>query len=285
MAALAGVVAVAAAAYSTWSPCGQSMLSQLNPVAERSRGQRFRVTATWFVVGSVLGGVTLGAGMLALAAIVDAIGVSATATFGAVAVIALVCAAIDARLLPFAPPFIRRQVNEYWLPRYRGWVYGLGFGWQIGTGVTTYVMTSAVFAMVLVGGLSADPLVAFGAAILFSLVRGVAVFATDRCLTFDALAAFHRRFDAVGIVVRRAVIAALVVVATVAASLAWGWAGVAAVVVATVAATGVQTLRMRASRNAMLVAPTGTLSSPPATTSTSGPQVAAIGASASRSNP
>jgi len=41
-------VAVAAAVRSTWSPCGQSMLSQLTPVGEASRGYRYRTqSADW----------------------------------------------------------------------------------------------------------------------------------------------------------------------------------------------------------------------------------------------
>src|SRR4051812_44691871 len=43
------LVAVAAAVRSTWSPCGQSMLSQLTPVGEASRGYRYRTTAAWFI--------------------------------------------------------------------------------------------------------------------------------------------------------------------------------------------------------------------------------------------
>ena len=50
----------AAAVRSTWSPCGQSMLSQITPFTERARHHRFGVTAGWFVVGSVVGGATLG---------------------------------------------------------------------------------------------------------------------------------------------------------------------------------------------------------------------------------
>ena len=62
LAVLAGVVAVAAAIRSTWSPCGQSMLSTLTPMGEASRGNRFRTTATWFILGATLGGVVLGLG-------------------------------------------------------------------------------------------------------------------------------------------------------------------------------------------------------------------------------
>ena len=54
------VIALAAAVRSTWSPCGLSMLSQITPVAEAGRHQRFGRTAAWFVAGAVLGGLTLG---------------------------------------------------------------------------------------------------------------------------------------------------------------------------------------------------------------------------------
>jgi hypothetical protein len=57
---LAALTAVAAAARSTWSPCGLSMLSTITPMAERSRGRRWGLTALWFVLGAVLGGATLG---------------------------------------------------------------------------------------------------------------------------------------------------------------------------------------------------------------------------------
>ncbi len=241
---LAFVVAGAAACYSTWSPCGQSMLSQLNPLAERSRGQRYPVTATWFVLGALAGGATLGAAMMALAVVVDALGVGAAAAAGTAAVIALAGAASDAHVLPWSPPFNRRQVNEDWLPRYRGWLYGVGFGWQIGTGVATYIMTAAVFVMIAFGALGASVWIALAVALTFALVRGVVVLATARFDTFDGLAAFHRRFHALGPVVRRAVIATQVVVALVAAFAAWGWVGLVATT-ALAMAVGIGTVAFR----------------------------------------
>ena len=39
------VIALAAAARSTWSPCGLSMLSQITPMAEAGRGHKFARTA------------------------------------------------------------------------------------------------------------------------------------------------------------------------------------------------------------------------------------------------
>ena len=82
--------------------------------------------------------------------------------------------AVDAGVLGFSPPFLHRQVNEYWLGRYRAWVYGSGFGWQIGTGVTTYIMTAAVFLTIALGALSASPLAAFLIGVCFGLARGLA---------------------------------------------------------------------------------------------------------------
>ena len=54
-------------------------------------------------------------------------------------------------------PIHRRQVNERWLDQYRPWVYGAGFGWQIGTGLSTYITTAAVYLMVVLGALTAGP--------------------------------------------------------------------------------------------------------------------------------
>jgi hypothetical protein len=36
-------------------------------------------------------------------------------------------------------------VDENWLSRYRGWVYGLGFGAQLGFGLATIVTSVSVF--------------------------------------------------------------------------------------------------------------------------------------------
>ena len=219
------VVALAAAVRSTWSPCGQSMLSQLTPVGEASRGYRYRTTATWFVAGAVVGGATLGAVMAALAAAVSALGATSTTLLGIAAGLAVLGAAVDSGVLGFAPPFFKRQVNEYWLGRYRAWVYGSGFGWQIGAGVTTYIMTAAVFVTVALGALTAGPWAALASACASASARGLAVLLTARRRTTAELFALHRRFDALGEPVRRAVIGVQLAVAVVAVGAAWGLAG------------------------------------------------------------
>ena len=61
---------------------------------------------------------------------------------------------ISARLRVPGP---RRQVNERWLDEYRGWVYGLGFGAQLGLGVTTIVTSAATYVALFAALLSGTP--------------------------------------------------------------------------------------------------------------------------------
>ena len=246
------VVAVAAAVRSTWSPCGQSMLSQLTPVGEASRGYRYRTTAIWFITGAVVGGTMLGGVMAALAAAVAALDVSSVALLGIAAGLAVLAAAIDSGILGVQPPFFHRQVNEYWLGRYRAWVYGSGFGWQIGTGVTTYIMTAAVFLTIAFGALSAGPVAALLIGVAFGLTRGLAVLLTARLRTTAELFAMHRTFDALAEPVRRAVIVVQLVVAVIAIGAAWGlFAGAIAFVALAVAVAIARGTRRRVTSNAV----------------------------------
>ncbi len=237
LAVLGIVVAVAAAARSTWSPCGLSMLSSITPLAERSRGHRFGATASWFVLGAIVGGATLGVAAAALAVIVRATGLGADAACGVAAALALVCALSDLRPFGLHLPFHGRQVNEVWLGRYRPWVYASGFGWQIGTGLATYILTAATYLLIALAALGADPAVAVALGVLFGLTRGLAVFLAAGITTPERLHAFHRRFDQVGPRVRAAVIGVQFGVAAIAAAVAWTPA--AAVGVALVAALAV----------------------------------------------
>ncbi|MGH8927982.1 MAG: hypothetical protein ACRDWH_06495, partial [Acidimicrobiia bacterium] len=170
--ALTALIAVAAAVRSIWSPCGLSMLSTITPMAETGRGHRFRSTALWFVAGSVAGGVTLGGLMGLLALGVGGLETAQVSALWLAAVAALVAAASDGRIGGFHLPGHDRQVNERWLDQYRSWVYGAGFGWQIGVGLATYIMTAGVYLLILMGSLIADPMVAIGLGGLFGLVRG-----------------------------------------------------------------------------------------------------------------
>jgi len=145
----------------------------------------------------------LGGVMALLAAGFAALDVTAATALGLVAGLAIVSAAVDAGVLGVSPPFFLRQVNEDWLGRYRSWVYGSGFGWQVGAGVATYIMTAAVFLTVAMGALTAGPIAALSLGILFGLVRGLAVLLTARLRSTAELFYLHRRFDALGEPVRR----------------------------------------------------------------------------------
>jgi hypothetical protein len=191
-----GVCAIAIAfiggVRSTWSPCGVSMLSTITPLAERGRGHRWWATATWYMTGSVAGGASLGAVLALLAAGVHTLAATTGATVVVAAGLTLLAAAAEAGVV--ALPVHHRQVNERWLDAYRPWVYATGFGWQIGTGVATYIKTSAVYALIALAALTGDPLLALSVGLLFGLVRGLAVFTSRGVTTTTALAAFHRRF-------------------------------------------------------------------------------------------
>jgi hypothetical protein len=213
---LAAAVAVAAAIRSTWSPCGQSMLSTITPLGEQGRGNRFGVTATWFLLGATLGGLTLGLGAALLAAVVGSVGMSATTALAVGGTLAAVAAGADARLFGLAVPYHRRQVNEYWLDDYRPWVYGGGFGWQIGVGVATYIMTSAIVLLVALAALTGEPLVALGLGALFGFGRGLGVLPGARLTTPAKLTAFHTKFDGRAELSRKLVIAVQLVVAVIA---------------------------------------------------------------------
>jgi MFS family permease len=249
---LAVVVAIAAAARSTWSPCGQSMLSTITPLAERTRGHRFGVTATWFLIGATIGGVTLGAGAAVLAAAFGAVvDLSGGVALAIAAVLAAMAAASDARLFGFGLPYHCRQVNELWLNRYRAWVYGVGFGWQIGVGVATFIMTAGVYLMIALAVLSTSATTALGIGIVFGVTRGLAVFAASRITTPDALNSFHLRFDRLGPTTQWAMVAVEVVVCVVAIAAAWSLAAAVVLAVAgvLVAALGSAAARRRSARS------------------------------------
>ena len=220
---LAIVTAAAAAVRGTWSPCGLSMLSTVTPLAEAGRGRRWSVTARWFVAGAVLGGLTLGALMAGLAAGVGALGVSTSTALAIATVAALVCAASDLDPFGLHIPFHGRQVNERWLDQYRAWVYGGGFGWQIGCGLATYITTAGMYLTILLTALTGNPLAALAIGAGFGLVRGLAIYAGRSITTTERLLAAHRRFGALRRPVRLATIGIMLAVGVVAAA---AWVGV-----------------------------------------------------------
>ena len=219
---LASVVAGAAAIRSTWSPCGLSMLSTITPIGEAGRRHRYGSTAAWFILGATLGGATLGLGAAALAAGVGTLDLSPEAALGATALLAAITLASDLNLGGFRLPSHTRQVNESWLDEFRSWVYGSGFGWQIGVGLATFVTTAAVYLMIAMAALTGDPVVAFLLMTGFGLVRGLAVLLGRRLTTPERLFALHRRLEELLPTAQRAIVLVQAAVLAIAAGAAWG---------------------------------------------------------------
>ena len=167
------------------------MLTSISPLGERARGNRWSLTVAWLALGAVLGGAVVGTVLGALGQALAAVLGDATR----LVVLAGACAAaaawdLSGRRLPG-----RRQVNEDWLVAYRSWVYGAGFGVQLGAAVATVVNTALVplfmLAALLAGETTAG--VVIGAA--FGAARGASLALSSRVRTPDDLRQLHRRLD------------------------------------------------------------------------------------------
>ena len=217
--ALTLLTAIAAGVRGIWSPCGLSMLSTITPIGERGRGNQFRQTATWYVLGATVGGLSLGTAIAGATYAAGRLSVSSGVAGAVVAVAGLVAMASDARVGGFQVPMHRRQVNERWLDRYRAWVYGGGFGWEIGSGLCTYIMTAAYYLLVVLAVVCCVPAVALVAGGLFGLTRGLAVLLGRNVREAGALRLLHCRIQETGPRIRDAMVTVELVVATAAALL------------------------------------------------------------------
>ncbi|HEX9375517.1 MAG TPA: hypothetical protein VGB19_04655 [Actinomycetota bacterium] len=168
------------------------MLGSINPLGERARGSRWGVTVAALAVGAVAGGGAIGV-VLGGAGHVLLGSVSPVARVAALAGALVAGAAFDGRLLGLRLPSIRRQVNEDWLGRYRGWVVGAAFGAQLGVGVVTVVTTSAVYAVLVAAVLTASPLAGFVVGATLGAGRALAVLPAGRATDPRAAAALGRR--------------------------------------------------------------------------------------------
>jgi hypothetical protein len=169
------------------------MLASINPLGERGRNQHYRLTVTAYVVGSTVAGAVLGA----LLGLVGSPIESHLAGFAVVAAVAVVGLALDAHAFGLRVPGPQRQVDENWLVTYRGWVYGSGFGAQLGLAFLTIVTSSATwvaFACALFAGNAAA-----GAAIgaVFGLARALPILSAARVRDPAALRALVRRLERV----------------------------------------------------------------------------------------
>jgi hypothetical protein len=161
------------------------MLTSISPLGERARGNRWAVTATTYVVGSLLGGITIGA-------LLGALGSLGRASLWAAAVVCAVAAVSDVvgRL-----PTAHRQVDEDWLTRYRSWVYAGGFGFQLGLGVVTIVTSAATYAALALALLSGRFVTGALIGGCFGLVRALPLLALHDAKTPERLHAVASRLE------------------------------------------------------------------------------------------
>ena len=208
------------------------MLSSIHPLGERARGNRWGITAAAYVSASLAGGALIGAaaGMVGwVGAQVVRPGPAAVAWLLAGG--CLLAALFDIQALPLALPTVRRQVNEDWLHRYRGGVYGAGFGFQLGAGVATIVTTAGVYLTLFVAVLAglqaghggAAPAVLAGSLVggTFGLVRALPVLLVARVRSPAQLRSAHRVMGARAALARWATVAGLAGVALVAGTYSW----------------------------------------------------------------
>jgi hypothetical protein len=190
------------------------MLASITPLGERGRNASWPITVSAFVIGATAAGAALGAVLAAFGALLVPAGVGAQARLVALGATVAVAIALDA--IPRAVPGPHRQVNERWLDDYRGWVYGLGYGAQLGLGVTTVVSSAGTYVALVAAFLAPTP--AAGALIVgcFGAIRGLTLLAGARVRTPPQLLDLHRAMGRWRLRARWGGIAALAAILTVA---------------------------------------------------------------------
>ncbi len=167
------------------------MLTSISPLGERARGNHWSLTVTWLVMGTLVGGAALGAVLGALGRFLPV-----TLDEGwrlVVLTLAGAAAAIwDLKISRFP---VRRQVNEDWLSAFRPWVYGWGYGLQLGAAVVTAVNTALVPMFMLAALLTRDPMNGLLVGAAFGAIRGLTVTLNRRVRNAADLRRMHHRLD------------------------------------------------------------------------------------------
>src|SRR5438309_986675 len=131
------------------------MLSSITPLGERGRGASWSRTVVAYIFAS-------GATAAAVGALLGTVGrmapVSTAQAMVVLAVLAGIGIALESKLGGLRLPTVHRQVDNAWLTTYRDWVYGAGFGAQLGAGVGTIVLSSAVYVLLAAEFLTRSPI-------------------------------------------------------------------------------------------------------------------------------
>jgi hypothetical protein len=170
------------------------MLSSISPLGERARGSRWWLTTTAYLAGSLVGGLAVGGLAASLGSLVPVGWRSSPTAQVLLAVLLLSGLALDLGVGGMALPSWRRQVDELWLSRYRGWVYGVGFGAQLGFGLVTIITSATTYAVVLLAAWSGHLGAGLALGGTFGLVRALPSLGLRRVTDRGAL---HRVFERV----------------------------------------------------------------------------------------
>jgi sulfite exporter TauE/SafE len=167
------------------------MLASITPLGERGRHSRWGITVTAYLLGATIAGAALGALAGELGALAVPGSIDPGARLAVVGALALVAAGLDARGDRVPGP--RRQVNEDWLLAFRGWVYGVGYGAQLGLGITTVVSSAALYVAMVAAVATGEA--SRGALVMgcFGVARGLTLLAAAGVRRPEQLIALHAR--------------------------------------------------------------------------------------------
>jgi MFS family permease len=190
------------------------MLASITPLGERGRGNRWITTAALFIAASTAAGAALGAALAAVGSLtVGGLGIGwRLGLLGAALALGVAW-----ELARRAVPGPRRQVNERWLDEYRRWIYAAGFGAQLGIGVVTIVVTTAVYGVWAAALASAHPAVGAAIGAVAGAMRGATILAGARSTSPQRLVGLHERLRSLQRPVRRGTLIAQLALVGVAA--------------------------------------------------------------------
>src|SRR4051812_1955977 len=173
------------------------MLGSITPLGERGHARRWSATVAYYFVGSVLGGAVSGGLLGLVGAGVVAVGLrpSGSVVLIVLAALCLGGVLVDLHVGGLRLPTVHRQVNEDWLVRYRGWVIGSGFGFQLGLGVVTIVTTATVYVMLAAALLSGSVAAGLLIGVVFGFARALPLLAARSVQSPSQLRAQHLRLS------------------------------------------------------------------------------------------
>lgn len=158
---------------------------------------RWGVTFSSYAVGCIIGGMAVGGLLGGVGQFLDVEHVaSGHGRLATLAMASLGAATLEARAIRGKRvPALRRQVNELWLTQYRGWVYGLGFGLQLGFALATIVTSMTTYATLIAAFLTGS--VGWGALIggVYGLTRGLSLWPAGRVHSLERLASLNLWLD------------------------------------------------------------------------------------------